>query len=98
MQYLTSLAINKGEKSYKRVFLDIEGYRKGREDALKELSHKMMKKASITGKPVRFEPMNPYERRIVHEELSKFDNVRTYSEGNEPSRYVVVTVKTEKRL
>lgn len=93
IQYLISLTINKGQHKYIRVFLDIEDYRKKREETLVRLAEKMAEKAKYTNRPVKLEPMNPSERRIIHSALQKYNNVTTYSEGNEPFRRVVIQVK-----
>lgn len=93
IQYLLSLAINKGKDNYIRVFLDIEDYRKKREETLVRLAEKMAEKAKYTKRPVKLEPMNPFERRIIHSALQKHNGVTTYSEGNEPFRRVVIQAK-----
>jgi spoIIIJ-associated protein len=73
--------------------LDAEGYRKKREETLIRLANKMAEKAVYSKRPVKLEPMNPYERRIIHSALQTFDGVNTYSEGNEPYRRVVILTK-----
>ncbi|WP_409227355.1 RNA-binding cell elongation regulator Jag/EloR [Gudongella sp. SC589] len=93
IQYLLSLAINKDRENYLRVLLDAEGYRAKREETLKRLANKMAEKAIYSKRPVKLEPMNPYERRIIHSALQEFDGVSTYSEGNEPYRRVVIVSK-----
>lgn len=93
IQYLLSLAINKGKEDYIRVSLDIEDYRKKREETLVRLAEKMAEKAKYTKRPVKLEPMNPFERRIIHSALQKYNGVTTYSEGNEPFRRVVIQAK-----
>jgi spoIIIJ-associated protein len=93
IQYLLSLAINKDRENYLRVLLDAEGYRAKREETLKRLANKMAEKAKYSKRPVKLEPMNPYERRIIHSALQEFDGVSTYSEGNEPYRRVVIVSK-----
>ncbi|MFX0549879.1 RNA-binding cell elongation regulator Jag/EloR [Hathewaya histolytica] len=96
LQYLVGLAINKGlDEGYKRVILDTQGYRKKREETLIRLADKLAKKATTYGKKVRLEPMNPYERRIIHSALQNNSYVNTYSEGDEPFRRVVI--ETRKR-
>lgn len=93
MQYLLSIFVNKEEEKYVKVVLDIEGYRKKREITLIKLAEKMAQKAvSIKGK-VKLEPMNPYERRIIHFTLQDYKGVTTFSEGNEPFRRVVIQAK-----
>lgn len=93
IQYLLSLAINKGSDRYIRVSLDIENYRTKREETLERLAEKMAEKAKYTKRPVKLEPMNPFERRIIHSTLQKHNGITTYSEGNEPFRRVVIHTK-----
>ncbi|MDD3336081.1 MAG: protein jag [Eubacteriales bacterium] len=93
LQYLTSLYVNKGVEGYTRVTLDTENYRAKREEALTRLANRMANRAVKTGRKVVMEPMNPYERRILHSALQKNDAVETHSEGEEPNRHVVITVK-----
>lgn len=94
LQYLISLVINKGHASeHKRVILDTENYRAKREDTLKRLANKVANTVKATGKVVRLEPMNPYERRVIHSALQDNAYVDTYSEGEEPYRRVVVNLK-----
>ena len=93
MQYLVSLVANKNrkEEGYIRVTLDTEGYRSRREETLKRLARKNAQHVRQTGRPVSMEPMNPYERRILHSALQGFSGVTTHSEGEEPNRHVVIT-------
>jgi spoIIIJ-associated protein len=94
LQYLVSLVINKGhETAYKRVVLDTENYRSKREETLKRLAQKVGNTVRRTGKNIRLEPMNPYERRIIHSALQDDRYIKTYSEGEEPYRRVVVDLK-----
>ena len=93
LQYLTSLVVNKGDNAYVRVKLDTENYRSRRKDTLENLAKNIAFKVKKTRKPVSLEPMNPYERRIIHSALQGNKFVETYSEGNEPYRHVVVTLK-----
>jgi spoIIIJ-associated protein len=93
LQYLTSLVVNKGQEHYVRVKLDTENYRSRRKDTLENLARNIAYKVRKTRKPVSLEPMNPYERRIIHSALQGNRYVETYSEGNEPYRHVVVTLK-----
>ncbi len=93
LQYLTSLQVNKGQNTYTRVTLDTEGYRAKREDALVRLANRMANQAQRTGRKVSLEPMNPYERRILHSALQDHPAVTTHSEGEEPNRHVVITLK-----
>lgn len=94
LQYLISLVVNKGhEMEYKRVILDTENYRTKREETLKRLARRIAEKVRRTGRSVKLEPMNPYERRIIHSALQNDFYVNTYSEGEEPFRRVVVDLK-----
>ena len=93
MQYLTSLQVNKGRDEYTRVSLDSEHYRAKREDALNKLAARMASRARKTGHRVALEPMNPYERRVLHSALQDNPYVTTHSEGEEPYRRVIITLK-----
>ena len=96
LQYLTSLQVNKGREGYIRVTLDTENYRAKREDSLRRLAQRMANRAQKTGRKVVLEPMNPYERRVLHTALQNHPAVTTHSEGEEPNRRVVVSyVKPE---
>ncbi len=97
LQYLTSLQVNKGEEDYTRVTLDSEGYRAKREEALIRLANRMANRAKKTGRRVSMEPMNPYERRILHSALQNTEGISTHSEGEEPNRHVVITVNKDFR-
>ena len=90
LQYLTSLQVNKGGKEYRRVTLDTEGYRAKREQTLIALANRMAAKVSKSGRRMVLEPMNPYERRILHATLQDHPSVTTHSEGEEPNRRVVI--------
>lgn len=91
LQYLTSLQVNKGGKEYRRVTLDTEGYRAKREQTLIALAGRMANKVQKSGRRMMLEPMNPYERRILHATLQDNPYVTTHSEGEEPNRRVVIT-------
>ena len=93
LQYLTSLKINRGQEGYTRVTLDTENYRAKREDTLIRLANRMANRAVKTGRKVSLEPMNPYERRIIHSALQANEAVDTHSEGDEPNRHVVITLR-----
>ena len=93
VQYLTSLVVNKGMEDYVRVKVDIEDYRKRRKDTLEKLAKNIAFKVKRNRRPVTLEPMNPYERRIIHSALQNDRYVTTHSEGEEPYRKVVVTLK-----
>ena len=93
LQYLTSLQVNKGREGYIRVTLDTENYRAKREDSLRRLALRMANRAQKTGRRVVLEPMNPYERRVLHTALQNHPAVTTHSEGEEPNRRVVILLK-----
>ena len=93
VQYLTSLVVNKGEGEYIRVKVDTENYRDRRKQTLENLAKNISYKVKRTRRPVSLEPMNPYERRIIHSALQNDRYVTTHSEGEEPYRKVVVTLK-----
>ena len=93
LQYLASLHVNRGQEDYTRVTIDTENYRAKREEALTRLANRMANRAIKTGRKVVMEPMNPYERRILHSALQQNEAVATHSEGDEPNRHVVITLK-----
>lgn len=95
LQYLTSLVVNKerGKDEYIRIILDTENYRKKREETLVRLANRMAEKVVKSRKKVELEPMNPYERRIIHSALQNHPGVFTYSEGEEPNRKVIIACK-----
>lgn len=93
LQYLLSLVVNKESEEYIRVKLDTENYRQRRKDTLENLAKNISFKVKRTKRPVSLEPMNPYERRIIHSALQNDKYVTTHSEGEEPFRRVVVTLK-----
>ena len=93
LQYLVSLVVNKGQEEYIRVKVDTENYRQRRKETLENLAKNIAFKVKRTKRPVSLEPMNPYERRIIHSALQNDKYVTTHSEGEEPFRRVVVTLK-----
>ena len=93
LQYLTNLAVNRSSENYTRVKIDTEDYRRRRKETLENLARNMASKVKRTKKSVTLEAMNPYERRIIHSALQNDNNVTTHSEGEEPYRYVVITLK-----
>ncbi|MFR2459313.1 MAG: RNA-binding cell elongation regulator Jag/EloR, partial [Christensenellales bacterium] len=95
LQYLTSLEVNRDRDEYVRVSLDTEHYRAKREESLTRLAARMADRAVKTGRKVVLEPMNPYERRVLHATLQDHPYVQTHSEGDEPNRRVVITLKSE---
>lgn len=97
LQYLVSLVVNKDAEDYIRVKVDTENYRQRRKETLENLAKNIAYKVKRTKKSVSLEPMNPYERRIIHSALQNDKYVTTHSEGDEPFRRVVVTLKKENR-
>lgn len=93
LQYLTNLAVNKHSDGYIKVKLDTEDYRQRRKDTLENLAKNIAYKVKRTKRPVSLEPMNPFERRVIHSALQGDRYVETHSEGEEPFRHVVVTLK-----
>ena len=93
LQYLTNLAVNKNSENYYKVKVDTEDYRKRRKDTLENLAKNIAYKVKRTKRPVELEPMNPFERRVIHSALQNDRYVTTHSEGDEPYRHVVVTLK-----
>lgn len=96
LQYLVSLVVNKDTENYIRVKVDTENYRQRRKETLENLAKNISFKVKRTKRAVSLEPMNPYERRIIHSALQNDRYVTTHSEGNEPYRHVVVTIKRER--
>ena len=93
LQYLINLVVNKGDAPYVSVTLDTENYRQKRKETLENLAYNLAKKAKSTRRNVVLEPMNPYERRIIHAALQNDRHVTTYSQGEEPYRNVVISPK-----
>ena len=93
LQYLVSLVVNKNTSGYVRVKVDTEDYRERRKKTLENLAKNLSYKVKRTKRPVTLEPMNPYERRIIHSTLQNDKYVTTHSEGDEPYRKVVITLK-----
>ena len=98
LQYLTNLAVNKHSDGYIKVKLDTEDYRQRRKDTLENLAKNIAYKVKRTKRPVSLEPMNPFERRVIHSALQGDRYVETHSEGEEPFRHVVVTLKKFKNF
>ena len=93
IQYIVNLVVNKGNAPYLSITIDTENYRQRRKDTLESLAYNLAKKVRQTGQKVVLEPMNPYERRIIHSSLQNNRYVTTYSEGDEPFRNVVIDLK-----
>ena len=98
LQYLVSLVVNKDAESYIKVMVDTENYRQRRKETLENLAKNIAYKVKRTKRPVSLEPMNPYERRVIHSALQNDKYVTTHSEGEEPFRRVVVTLKRKENL
>lgn len=95
LQYLLGLVVNKSSERFIRVVLDVGNYREKREETLVKLAKRLAEKVLKTRKNMTLEPMNPYERRIIHATLQNFKSVETYSIGDEPNRKVVIKYKKE---
>lgn len=94
LQYLVSLVVNKNhDNPYKRVVLDAENYRSKRKETLVKVAQKTAYKVRKSGRPYKLEPMNPYERRVIHSALQEYIDINTYSEGEEPFRRIVISLK-----
>ena len=93
IQYLTSLVLNKDKDKYVKVVVDAENYRAKRQKTLEQLANRLAAKVVKTKKYVRLEPMNPYERKVIHATLQKNPNITTRSEGEEPYRRVIIELK-----
>ena len=93
LQYLTNLSVSKNSDDYYKVKIDTENYRERRKETLENLAKNIAYKVKRTRRPVSLEPMNPFERRIIHSALQNNKYVTTHSEGEEPYRHVVVTLK-----
>ncbi|HEY8422171.1 MAG TPA: RNA-binding cell elongation regulator Jag/EloR [Thermoclostridium sp.] len=97
LQYLLGLVVNKSSEKFIRVILDVGNYREKREETLEKLAKKLANKVAKNRKSITLEPMNPYERRIIHATLQNYKNVETYSVGDEPNRKVVIRYKKEQK-
>jgi len=95
LQYLVNLVINKGDTPYISVTLDTENYRQKRKNTLETLAKNLAKKVKATRKDVVLEPMNPYERRIIHSILQNDKFVTTHSEGEDPHRHIIISLKSD---
>ena len=93
LQYLTSLVVNKSKEGYKRVVIDIENYRQKREETLVKLAYRLADRVVKYKKNITLEPMNPYERRVIHSSRQNHKYVETYSVGEEPNRKIIITLK-----
>ncbi len=91
MQYLTSMVANRGDRDYVRVTIDTCGYREKRRNSLQELAQRISKNVLRTGRSIALEPMNPYERRVIHSAVTEIEGVSSHSVGEEPNRKVIIT-------
>ncbi len=96
LQTLAGAIANKGRENYRRVIVNCENYREKREDTLKALAVKLADKAVAKGRKIKLEPMNPFERRIIHSTLADREDITTESEGKDPARYIVIIPKNFK--
>ena len=97
LQYLSSLACNKVDREYFRITLDCNGFRAKRKEQIEELARKIAEKVKKTGRSSALEPMNPYERRIVHATVSEIEGVTSHSKGEEPYRKVIISSTTPRK-
>ena len=97
LQYLTSVIVNKNSNDYIKVTVDTENYRAKREETLIRLANKVAEKVVKNGRNMTLEPMNPFERRIIHSSLQENEDVTTYSIGEEPNRKVVVALEKKSK-
>jgi spoIIIJ-associated protein len=93
LQYIINLSVNKSVEQRKKIVLDVEGYRDRREETLQRLALKLANKARQRGRNIVLEPMNSQERRIIHTALQGYDDIYTFSEGEEPYRKIVISIK-----
>ncbi len=91
LQYLVNVVANRGEERYQSILLDVEGYRDRRAEVLQRLARRKARRVLETGQRVALDPMNPWERRVVHMALRDMEGVETHSEGEEPARRVVIS-------
>lgn len=91
LQYLVNVVANRGEAQYQRILLDAEGYRERRAEVLERLARRKARRVQETGQRVALEPMNPWERRVIHMALRGLDDVATHSEGEDPNRRVIIS-------
>ena len=96
LQYLCSIIANKGDKDYFRITIDCLGYRSKRKDTLEQLAAKVAKSVLRTGRSQPLEPMNPYERRVIHSAISKIEGVSSRSVGEEPYRKIIISSNNPK--
>ena len=97
IQYLCSIIANKGDKDYFRITIDCLGYRSKRKETLEQLANKVAKSVLRTGRSQPLEPMNPYERRVIHSAISKIEGVSSRSVGEEPYRKIIISSNNPKR-
>lgn len=96
LQYLVNVVVNRKVDDYIRIVLDAEGYRSRRETALKRLADRIARQVIQTGKQTALEPMSPMERKLIHSQIQQYDQLSTFSEGKDPQRKVVITLKSQR--
>lgn len=96
LQYLVNVVVNRKVNDYIRIVLDAEGYRSRRETALKGLADRIARQVIQTGKQTALEPMSPMERKLIHSQIQQYDQLSTFSEGKDPQRKVVITIKSQR--
>lgn len=95
IQFLTNILLNNISRKTKRVFLDIDNYKKRKEKSLEELAHRLAKRIEETGRSMELEPMNSFERRVIHNIIANYPDLKSFSEGEEPRRHLIISLKEE---
>ena len=91
MQYIVNTIVRENVKEYrKKIYIDVENYRRKRQDTVEQIAEKMAKKVLTTKRSIKLEPMNSYERKVIHNALTGIEHIGTHSEGVEPNRYLVI--------
>lgn len=98
LQYLINIAANRGAETRRRIILDAEGYRERRRKTLQELADRLARQVLRTGKEVALEPMSPADRKVIHTRIQTVEGLTTYSEGEEPDRYVIIAPEKQGRI
>ncbi len=93
LEFLTNLAVNKGESKYVNIYIDVADYKRKRKETLEQLANNLSKKVYKTKRRHKLEPMSRFERKIIHNTLQDNEYVKTYSEGVDPNRYIVIDIK-----
>ncbi|MDD4815744.1 MAG: KH domain-containing protein [Clostridia bacterium] len=95
LQYVLSVYCSKFSRHTKKIILDIDGFKEKRKDTLEQLANRIAIKVSETGKKTELEPMNAFERRVIHNVVQNYSNLQSYSKGDEPNRFLVIDIKKE---